>query len=429
MGEIKNYTNAYKEIVTYYKSTKGKSDDLNRMESIPSGTVPSRIDLKNMLSIVLSDEEIRGFFGNIVDAIVRSGFKFKGKKSAISNAENVRKELRLNKRFKKIFWDGLTYNIVFIELIPNASKTKIVDLRIHDPGKIEPKINTRGIVEKYVRTEEDGTETFFSTDEMVCLKIEEIDYGFWTYPQIKTLSRLVKLKNLIMDHLLWLFDSNQFRTHLHFQGASPDDMKEITHSLKHSMLDKNKFLLTVGENDLDPKKLNDETTVLPLIELLNKTRNMMLTLIRVPPIIAGTVDNSNRSNSDVQAEFAFMNRINSFEQDLQDELEMFLFPKIGLSNVSISFNLMNLKQEKTLIEEAQALAGMGADKIMLLDWLNDKGMTLPVGLFDKAVKEADDMKQAQMDGVQQTDNVKLPPNSNQFPSRKSQDNFDNRIKG
>jgi plasmid stability protein len=358
---------------------------------------------------ILEDEEVRGFYGFLVDAIVQSGYRLVGDNEAeVKKATKKLESLKFNKFRKGMYFKCLTEFHDFIELIPNKEGNEIAELK-HQPNyAMEPIKTKRGVLKGFVKTDIDGKEVKWKLNEMAHISVEDFDGTFWNTPQIVTLERLITLKKFVMEHLLRKFKNNVFKQHFHLQNANEDEVKEIIRNMIITTEEREKFFVTAGTDPLVGKKMDEETSVLPLIELLNKIRNMMLTLIRVPPIIAGTVDNSNRSNSDTQANFTFIMRIKSFLCDIEDEINAELLPLLGFKDVKLKHNTINLKEDKEWLEMGNQLVAMQANKEKVLGWLNDKGLELPEDLFEGMEDEKNENE----------DKMPFAPNSNLFPSRK-----------
>jgi len=394
--------------------SKALDEDSQVSTGADEGSIPSKVQMKKIHAEVLADEEIRGFYGYLVDAIVQSGYRLEGSKEDVSKAQKKLDELKFNKIRKGMYFKCLTEFHNFIELIRNKEGTSVVELK-HQPNYLmEPVKTKRGVLKRYIKNDHNGKIVRFSLDEMAHISVEDYDGTFWNTPQIVTLGRLITLKKFVMEHLIRKFENNEFKTHFHLTNTTPDEVEELIRSFRISSTERGKFLVTAGKESLNGMKLDNESVVLPLIELLNKIRNMMLTLIRVPPIIAGTVDNSNRSNSDTQANFTFIMRIKSFLIDLEDELNSELLPKLGIENVKLRHNTINLREDKDWLEMANTLVAMGASKSKTLTWLNSKGLELPEKLFELTASE-------KSESLQPKDKLPFAPNSNQFPSRKPQD--------
>lgn len=416
MKEIKNVGNHS----VLEKASKAIVDDYYKMQSYPKGAVPPDVNYSKLLRYVIEDEEVRGFLGSISDAVVASGYKLLGTKSAVAKAEKKITDIKFNKHLKKMYHYCLGFEHTFIEYIKNKQKSDVVDLMIWSPEKIKPDETKHGDLVGYVLDENTAEVTKWDLDEMSHITVDQITDGFWTYPKLKTMERLIDLKTYIMNHLIWAYSTNQFRTHFHATGLGEDDIEWFTLMLKEGMVQQDKFLVTVGADQMEGKQIMTPADLEHHISMLNKIRNQMLTLLRVPPIIAGTVDNSNRSNSEIQARFSFTTRIRSFQKDIEDEIENQIFPRLGIKNVKFKHNIVDIKNDKELVEIASSLINMGASKEKTTHWLNERGLDIPDDIFELTEKEK---KEKQESTEQFGEGRQFPPNSNQYESRKPQDNF------
>jgi len=391
------------------KAEKALVSDYYKMTSHPKGTVSyhSAVSQKDLKELVMSDEELRATISIIVDTLTKSGYTLVGSKTNIQNTEKLLSKLRFSKILRKIYWNILVYGNAFIEIVKTSAGT-VVKLKVVDTPSIEIDIDEKGNVFGYYQVDPTtgAKKPYWSADEMVHISVDEITSSIWGNSPLTSLDTIITLKKYVLEHIEWLFKTNQFRTHFHAIGLSKNDVKSFISMIKEGMIDREKFLITVGNAPMEGKVLQDTKTIADLLDLLQYLRHQILTLLRVPPIIAGTVDNSNRSNSEVQARIVFATRINAIQQQLNDEITEELFPAMGIKNVKFVHKPIDIKEEKDNVDIAIKLIGTGADKEKVLDWLNKKGLDLPEGLFPKEAT---------------TEKIKLPENSNLYPSRQPQD--------
>lgn len=418
---MKKTTSIQKLNTVLLKGTRAISSDANKLESIPVGQVESDVDLKSIMREVILDEEIRGFYGDIIDALIAGGFHLDG-----DSAEEDQKRLdkmRWGKHLKKMYWNLLTYQSVPTELIPTVGG-EIVDLRVLDTSTITPEMDRKGNIKGWIQTPVDGSKDIrWSPDKIAFIEVDNVTNGFWTIPQVRTLARLIRLKKQILKLQEWLYATNQFRPHMHFKNIGTDDVESLVDAIRGTMKEYDKFLVTTSEEEVSVQQLTSPEIIPILNGHLDKIKNMMLTLIRVPPIIAGSVDSSNRSSSDVQARFAFANRLKSFQKDCEDEINYQIFDRIGIKS-RLRHNTIDMKEDREYIDMATSLIQAGAKKDKVVGWLNAKrGMDLPPDLFPTEEEEIklEEKKQSIFSKLNPfgKDSTRVPKqNSNQFPSRK-----------
>lgn len=387
---------------------------------------------------VLADPEIRAFYSILRDTVIRSGYKTMGKNSSKQgNRDKQLTKVKFRKVMKRIVWDLLVFKHSFTEIIKGKGSSKVKELKQLDPSKIRPIKDIHDRILFWVQYKEGisfgelaaaygngGIDTVrkkgvvsWELDEIAHLTIDESSYKFFGVTDIETLKDIIDIKNMAMAHLKRLFKQGWFRVHFHGKGIGDADITNFLDMFATSIKDPDSPLVTVGDEDMQGHKYVMEQDVIPaLISLLQDMRNKILTLIRVPPIIAGTVDNSNRSNSDVQAHFALLNRVRAIQEDIEDDLPSELFDKIGMEGTSLVFNENTNRDLREIMDIVAIMINLGADARETIKWAESKGYNLPSDVFPSK-KELE----AKQIGNEQ-DSSKLDKNSNLHPSRSSQDN-------
>lgn len=415
------FADKLKDVNTLLKDSKGISSDIGQFSGSKKSSVSPDSEYETVLDTVLGDPEIRAFISIARDAIIRSGFTLLGSKSGVKTGLDTLKRLRWRKVQKRVVSDLLIFKHAFVEIVKNKQGNKVMELHVLDPSKTKPVIKENGSISFWYQPidgvdkknaalynpEERKGVIVWELDELAHYQIDEMSPKFWGKTDIETLNNIILLKKRLMHYIDLLFKQNWFRVHFHGKNVNEDDYQNFIDMFITNINIPDAPLLTAGMEDLEGKRYVTEEVIPPLLELKRELRTEILTLLRIPPIIAGTVDNSNRSNSDVQAHYAFENRIRAVQEDIEDDTMLELFPKIGLSNVEYSFDEISNRSLKEIVEVMRELANIGADKQKLNEWARKKGYSLPEDLFPEPVE---------------MEEQSLPPNSPDFPSRKPQDN-------
>lgn len=377
---------------------------------------------------IITDEEVRSFYSVLRDAVIKGGYILKGK-TAEADRKKLKK-LKFRKRLKRIVIDALFYKHAFVNLVSSAvSDENIAELAVLDVSRIAPYMNRRGTILKwgYFTESPDNTSSLaynqegiieLTTDEICHIEIDESSPKFWGTTDIETLKDIMDIKDSLITHLKRLLEQDWFRPHFHGKGVGENDIQGFLEMIYQSMDNPTQPITTVGEEDMEAKRFMTEDVFLPIIEMLREVRNKILTLIRVPPIIAGTVDNSNRSNSDVQAYFAFNNRVKAIQEDLEDDINGDLFPKLGIKS-EFMFPEVTNRDLMDITDVVIKFISAGADKKIMNNWLVDKGYDVPKNMLPS--KEEELKQQEKQMNINQK-NVELPQNSDLYPSRQKQDN-------
>lgn len=412
--EKKVITTPYKKIAdTVIARSKAESPDANSLAGDKKGAIEQQHKLQKAQREILADDEIRAFYSILRDATVNSGYYFEGSKTVVQKAEKVFKEIKFRKKFKRIVFDALSLLHGYVELEYNKGG-KVMAINIPDATAIYPVLDIHGKIIEFrqnkIKTQK-GKKKYikWTPEEMVHFTIDESTADYYGVTYTETLKSIIKLKKDILAYIQSLFTNNAFRVHYHSEGVSQEDAAQYVDMIYSQYQTESGLVITAGSNQLTGKKYVDETILEPLMNMLNLLRNRILTLLRVPPIIAGTVDNSNRSNSDVQADVALQNRIQAIQEDLEDDINFELLPKMGLNNVEFKFKNNSVDTIKKVNEIIIGLLNAQANPKKTMEWVRELGYNYPLDLFPENMETAD---------------VSLDKNSTLHESRKSQDNFD-----
>jgi len=425
--QTKKFNNIALEKKTIVKSKRVETPDYTDFSNETRSYVrKTGLSLNEVHEIYTSDEEVRAFYSILRDAVTKGDYLLQGKESDVKSAREKLNKLKLRKHLKRIVIDALLYKHSFINLVPSKFLKNIVELNILDPARVAPYMDKLGTIDSWgyflnyptntTKTQNDKP-TSIKAKEFVHISIDDDDAKFWGVTDIETLRTVLHLKKKLVEHLQLLLDQDWFRPHFHGKNVGDDGIDGFIQMIQLSMQNPNEPIITVGEEDMEAKRFMDETVFLPIIEMLHELRNKILTLIRVPPIIAGTVDNSNRSNSDVQAYFSFTNRVRAIQEDIEDDINYDLLPKLGIKNVTFNFPEVTDRSLMDITTVMLQFISAGADKKMMNDWLIKKGYDVP-----KDVLPSKEEEQALFDKQQEANNVNLDKNSPLHESRKPQDN-------
>lgn len=426
-------TDKYSAIKTAIVRSKQQTPDAGRIQGLKKGNLDNTVRLSKVKDMILSDEDLRAFFSILRDAILSAGYELTGdNQTRVKECYDFLEQVKFRKKLKIVLFSGLTLKHSFLELERSKNK-KVFDIHTGDATYIYPTLKDNGKILRYnqdlIVTNNNNESTrktiTWELAEMAHFTFDDQYSGFYNKDILYTIESLYALKQRVIEHLQNMFKHNVFKLHYHGTNVSTKDIQGFTDMIWENYNNNSGISVTVGKEPMVAHKYVDETAILPLIELLNLIRNKFLTLLRVPPIIAGTVDNSNRSNSDTQADVAFQITLDGAREDLEDDINSDFLPKCGFDDVKFRFKKQDLRDIKKLSEILSTFLGAGADEKKINKWLKDLRYGLPVNLF-KEKKEQPMVLQNALNGDNSEDTnngVTKPQNSPLFESRQPQDNF------
>ena len=218
------------------------------------------------------------------------------------------------------------------------------------------------------------------------MKVQEVSSKVWGEVPIKTLFRTLTTKNSIEKFLNSLAVTNAwrqvFKTDMH-----KDDIPKFLAYKRTTDADPTQTFV-MQTNDVDNKinkfeLMREPSDLKEFLGVLDYLRTQTLMELKVPPIMIGIPDNSNRSNSDSQIK-AFNIENESLRRKLWYAFNKDLFKKIGLLTVEFSWNPIDIRNEKDDVEIEEKLMNMGAKPEQIEKFLRNVGLELPEGeIFEK----------------------------------------------
>lgn len=323
------------------------------------------------------------------DAILANGYTIEGSKSAKKNAEELLSKVKFDYFFQeKVALNGLLYQHAFLEIERNG-KGKPTELHVLEAPFMEVKADVHGEIEGYIQRGENGEEVFFPPEDIVYIKFNSISSSVWGEVMLASLSKTLTTKNQIEKFIEALAITNSWRSVLN-TNMTDENIGEFMAYYAQAQTDATMPLVmqrgsNTNKDDTSFDILRDPSELKEFLGTLEYFRSQALMALKVPPILVGLTDDSNRSNSEAQFNsFSIANE--SFRKKLSDAFNNDLFEKLGIGNATFSWNPIDKRSEKEDIDIAEKLMNMGAEPDMVEQFLRDAGLELPEGKLFKEVE-------------------------------------------
>ena len=357
---------------------------------------PSPVNMNVFLDLYKKDPVVQAALTTRSEAILNSGWTVEGSKTAKKQAEDLLKKINFNYTFlDKVVLNALLYEHVFIE-IERTNSGNPSALHVLETSFMEIEHDVHGDIIGYYQQGETGDKVFFPIEDIVYLKFNSITSAVWGENGLESLLRTLTTKNFFEKFLNSMAINNDFRQ-IFKTTMADDNIKEFLPYLQDARLDPNqpivmKIAKKAGESMADDNKfetMRNPSDLKEFLGVLEYLRTQSLMRLKVPPIMIGVPDSSNRSNSDSQIK-AFNISNEAFRRKLDDGF-VELFDKLGIGSVDYAFNPIDKRSEKDDVEVAERLINMGADPKVIEGFLRTSGLALPEGklFLDKPEMEQD----------------------------------------
>lgn len=353
----------------------------------PQQPIPPSENLNTLLDIFSRDPIVNAGLSTRANAINASGYTIEGAKKPKEDAEKLLKKLGFNYLFlDKLVLNFLLYGNTFIEIVRDRTGAP-AELHILETTEMEIEADIHGEIQKYYQLPSISTDKKieWSPEDIVFIKLQEVSTRVWGVVPMASLYRTLTTKNLIEKFINTLAVTNAWREVFKTE-MSDDDIPVFLAYLRTVQADPSQpFVMKVPKGGEDKNNkfevFRDPKDLKEFLGVLDYLRTQILMELKVPPIMIGIPDNSNRSNSDSQIK-AFNIENESVRRKLDIAFEE-LFKKLGIPTVNFSWNPVDKRSEKDDIEIAKMLYEMGAKPKQLEQFLRNVGLELPEGeLFD-----------------------------------------------
>lgn len=380
----KQLGNAISGDVAISRASKGISKDFySGLLTFENAIQPSQ-SLDTLKELFLKDPEVQAALTTRVNAILSSGYTIEGTERQKKDSENKLKKVGFNKSFlRQLVLNYILYNHVFVENVKGQ------EVHLLETTQMEIDADKHGEIINFIQRPNTGENIVFSPDEVTYITPNKLTTGVWGYLELESLFRAVNTKNFIEKFIGYLAETNQWRNVMRVNGMDDDEIKNMLSYYRSTSYNPTVPFTFKGDKEgFETYPMRDASELNHFIQMLEYQRTKILMLLKVPPIMIGVPDNSNRSNSDSQMK-AFSMNVSSDREILAEAFNNDLFKKIGVSGV-FSWNPIDKHSEKDDIEIAEKLVNMGADKDQIELFLRNAGLDLPVGKLFKEVEPMQD---------------------------------------
>jgi hypothetical protein len=390
-----------------------KSADRRTVDVIYGDTpVPNPDDNTFLKTATKEDPElaanVRRFIDNALQSVpkvVPKGTKKVSKTKIVDYNEQL-SDVRFYKLLRKVFYDLIWNGNAFLEV--KFSGTKLREMYNIDPETITIK-QKNGVVEKYIQTIGDK-ETTLKKENIVHLSVDHLDTGVWGTSFISSLTNAVNRKHIAEDYLAFILAGNKLAPIVDVKADNLDDItwSHIINQINMKAVDPNlnQVINTNIDDRIELIHLFNTDNFDDITKYIQRQTEMILTVLQVPPIISGAIDDSNRSNSEVQARLVFYNTIKAFQNLVAEELNFELLKqKLKWDNVIFKFESIDTKSETDVVKNAKAMRELGYTQEAIHEYMIKNGVV---------IKE-------DFEEVEGLEKLGKPENSDEFASREPRD--------
>jgi len=299
-------------------------------------------------------------------------------------------DVRFYKVMRAALYNLIIYGNAFFEV--KFSGKKLKEMYIIDADTMKIVKNAADVVTGYEQWISGAKTVTFSPEEIVHISIDHLDTAEWGHAFLKPLKQALHRKDIAEYYLQWLIENNKLAPVINVKA---DDMNEEAWAHTVSQFNaKNKdpdlyqIINSFKDDDIQSLKIFTTDDFERILTYIEEQKRQIFTLLQIPPIISGAVDNSNRSNSEIQARLVFYNTLRAFQNLIIEELDYEMLSKLKWNNVKFKFNAMDERVNVETVKVAKSLRqDLSFTQEAIKQFLIENGFKVPK--VDKLFEDAE----------------------------------------
>ena len=355
------------------------------VDAVQSGADVAAPDNISLRDYVFEDPDLAADIRRFVDNVLLHPpqvVPIPGQKPTVNQLKMYNQQLRDVRFYRlsrsavyQLLWNGNA----FFEIKFNNKKLK--EMYSIDPETMYIETYKDGSVKRY-RQNIHGKNIYFSPDEIIHISIDHVDSSIMGNAWIKSLKRTLHRKAIAEWYLDWLFSNNKFAPLINIaaEDMTTEVWSQIVQQFRARGADPDKFqdFNSFPEDRIELIRLFSLDDVAKVQEYIDSQKQQIIKVLQVPPIISGTVDNSNRSNSEIQARFVFYNTITAFQNIVEEELNYELLKKLRWEGVQFQFHRVDQRSDLEVLQNVKIMRDLGFTDEAIEYYLRENNFTLPM---------------------------------------------------
>lgn len=312
------------------------------------------------------------------------------------------------------FWNGN----MFFELVIMGNKLK--EMYVIDPETIKLEEDDYGRVTKYIQTQPSGDKVL-PYDRIMHIRMPSLQTGSWGDSYLKPLEYALARKEVAENYLAGMVENLNPLIFLELlDSANEESIVQMKNELRsrRSPLEPAKILALLKDEKVGRVDMGNTANFTSIQEYIDYQNDEIIRILQIPPIVAGTVDNSNRSNSEIQERAVFGRTVSYWQNFLTKKLnKLMIKDKLKWKDVSFEFPVVDERKQEATITRALKLKELGLSNDVIHKVLNEGGIKVENDFVEEPeINKSQDL----MDSRQPRDKGGIPQNEEaRLSSRKN----------
>jgi len=277
--------------------------------------------------------------------------------------------------------------------------------------------NDNGEIVEYKQTLGPNVDIILPKEKIIHIKAPSLRTGAIGEALLTPLKYPLARKKRAENMMAGMLENLQTLLTIRLSESDDDQAKAIKNELRAKREPTDLLrILTLLEGE-DVQRLDTGTTLnfTAIQDYINAQNDEIIRVVQIPPIVAGTVDNSNRSNSEIQERAVFGRVAHAWQNFFVNELNNEFREKVGWKDVSFEFPQADDRKQEAALVRAMKFKELGYKPEAIHEVLMEAGFRIKPEFIEEdkdlgVKKDIDEMPSRQprpKDGIPQNEEKRL----------------------
>jgi len=293
-------------------------------------------------------------------------------------AEDRTKQLK-NVNFTRVVKDNfgsLFYNgNMFFEIVANGKKLK--EFYWIDGSTLKIKEDDFGKIIEVIQKQPSGDKVL-DPKRIINIKAPSTRTGTLGIPLLQPLKYTLNRKRTAENYLAGMIENLSPLLFIEMGEADDKQAQDIKNAIRtrRDPLDPLKLISLLPNEKVGRVDTGTTSNFDAIQKYIDAQNDEINRVVQIPPIVAGTVDNSNRSNSEIQAKFVFGSTTMAWQNWLSNEFTLALKDKLGWDNTECEFPESDERKLEASLVRANKLKELGYSQEAIHKFLVKEGFEI-----------------------------------------------------
>lgn len=369
----------------------------------------------NFLSYVEDDAVVNSNIRQIQDAVFEHYPRVDSKDGETNDKiEEYNRQLRktnfgrhVKEQFPALFYNGN----MFFEIYVVGNKLK--GIYAIDPETIKTTESDTGEIIKYTQTGVGNADIDFDPQKIIHIKAPSLRTGANGKPLMTPLRYPLVRKKEAENYLAGMIANLNPLLYMELVQDDDQQIKAIQNELRSQRkpLDPLKIITLLKDEKITRVDTGTTENFNSIFNYIEKQNDEIIRILQIPPIVAGTIDASNRSNSEIQERAVFGRTIDAWQNYFCEELRLQFEEKVGWKDFKFEFPIMDDRKQEFALVRANKFKELGYEIEAIHKTLVESGVKIePKFIEVEVTKDIDDMPSRQprpKEGIPQREEDRL----------------------